>query len=279
MIGNFGKVLIERPFMIMVEKFKYVLFSVLYSFTLVLTFYIQHLFLPRYSRNQYRMYAMIFLGIFSIFLIYKFQINNYFNLYASKSNSICSILGTVLLFLGPIIQNEFFQFNKKQTHPEISGFNFLKSRFRKNMNFDNIQSFVIVPISEELICRCFICSLWESNGISNSKIIFLSPIAYGVSHFFQFFIDSGSAKSRLQFYTTECVFTIAFGWWLSLVWLRTHSFATCFVIHSFVLFMGFPEFRNVLRCRIEHQKILIMVGYLLGFTSFVGAVGYLVTAK
>jgi prenyl protein peptidase len=150
----------------------------------------------------------------------------------------------------------------------MDGFSFYLHDLRlRAFSRATILAVVVGPLTEELLYRPFTCSMWEKAQIGWLKIVFLSPIVFGLSHFHHYFLGRG--RNRLFQALFQCCFTTVFGWFASFVWCRTYSYSTCVIIHSFCNSMGFPDFQGAWNWAAKVEKIVIWGAYLLGLSGFV----------
>jgi len=103
------------------------------------------------------------------------------------------------------------------------------------------------PVTEEVLFRSASVPLLLLSQTSNTTIIFLTPIVFGlahVHHFYEFRIShphtpviSALLRSLLQF-----TYTTLFGGYATFIYLRTGSLLSVILVHAFCNWMGFPRF-------------------------------------
>lgn len=103
------------------------------------------------------------------------------------------------------------------------------------------------PITEEVLFRSASVPLLLLSQTSNTTIIFLTPIIFGlahVHHFYEFRIShphtqvvSALLRSLLQF-----TYTTLFGGYATFIFLRSGSLLSVILVHTFCNWMGFPRF-------------------------------------
>lgn len=103
------------------------------------------------------------------------------------------------------------------------------------------------PVTEEILFRSCSVPLLLLSQSSNSTIVFLTPIVFGlahVHHYYEFRIThphtpvlGALLRSLFQF-----AYTTLFGGYATFVYLRTGSLLTVIVIHAFCNWMGLPRF-------------------------------------
>ena len=117
------------------------------------------------------------------------------------------------------------------------------------------------PITEEAIFRSVIIPLHLLAHISPSKIVFLSPLYFGIAHvhhFYEFTLTHPHTpwlpillRNLFQF-----TYTTLFGWFAAFVYLRSGSIYTVIVIHTFCNWIGFPRFWG----RVQRKDAFAPVG-------------------
>lgn len=102
------------------------------------------------------------------------------------------------------------------------------------------------PITEEIIFRSVIITLHLLAKMSPGRIVFLSPLYFGIAHVHHFYefrlthpdtpIPAILFRSIFQFgYTT------VFGWFAAFLYLRTGSLPAVILVHSFCNWCGLPR--------------------------------------
>lgn len=117
-------------------------------------------------------------------------------------------------------------------------------------NFTSVYSMLMHiqgPVTEEILFRSASVPLLLLSHTSNSTIIFLTPIIFGlahVHHFYEFRITHPHTpvvavllRSLLQF-----SYTSLFGGYVTFLYLRTGSLLTVTLVHVFCNWRGLPRF-------------------------------------
>lgn len=102
-------------------------------------------------------------------------------------------------------------------------------------------------MTEELLFRSAAVPLLLGAGVSLDKIVFLTPIIFGVAHIHHFYefrlthphvpIFAAVARSLLQL-----TYTTLFGAYATFVFIRTGSLLSIILVHAFCNSMGLPRF-------------------------------------
>ncbi|SPN98308.1 related to CAAX prenyl protease 2 [Cephalotrichum gorgonifer] len=109
------------------------------------------------------------------------------------------------------------------------------------------RNFVVGPVTEELLFRSAAVPLLVGAGVSLGKIVFLTPIIFGLAHIHHFYefrlthphvpIIAAVARSLLQL-----TYTTLFGAYATFIFLRTGSLLAIIIVHAFCNAMGLPRF-------------------------------------
>src|SRR5271156_3709561 len=103
------------------------------------------------------------------------------------------------------------------------------------------------PLTEEILFRSASVPLLLLARMSSTKIIFLTPVIFGlahVHHFYEFRITHPhtpiiAAILRSVF---QLAYTTLFGAYATFLYLRTGSLLTVVLVHAFCNWMGLPRF-------------------------------------
>lgn len=101
-------------------------------------------------------------------------------------------------------------------------------------------------MSEEIIFRSVIISLHLLAKISSARIVFLSPLYFGIAHvhhFYEFRLThpDTSVSTALLSSVFQFGYTTVFGWWAAFLYLRTGSLLAVILAHSFCNWCGLPR--------------------------------------
>lgn len=147
---------------------------------------------------------------------------------------------TLLLYIGPLFEKIFI---------EGDGDDFRQGRsiIESLSSWQGYRNYVAGPITEEVIFRSVLVPLHLLAKVSPTKIVFLTPLYFGIAHvhhFYEFILTHPHTplfpallRSIFQFgYTT------LFGWFADFIYLRTGSIYACVIIHTFCNWVGLPRF-------------------------------------
>lgn len=103
------------------------------------------------------------------------------------------------------------------------------------------------PITEEVLFRSAAVPLLLLSQTSNTTIIFLTPVVFGLAHVHHFYefrithphtpIIGALLRSLLQL-----AYTTMFGGYATFIYMRTGSLLSVILVHAFCNWMGFPRF-------------------------------------
>ncbi|EAY04842.1 Clan U, family U48, CaaX prenyl peptidase 2-like [Trichomonas vaginalis G3] len=251
----------------MISELKAVGISLCISVTFISIFYVQKLIAPSVKKSTYRL-TVIFLAFLVNFAILM-HYDAVHPVYAF-GDSVCSllfILTTVCLFIGPIFQNYFKFMSRYNIVKDKNGF--LKNNLRSFIYDFPIIDVIIAPALEELLYRYAGGNLWLKANISDLKVIFLSPLIFGVAHFHHFFELHGPWQKRLIKCIIQVGFTSLFGFWTTFCWIKTHGLLTCMILHGFCNYMQFPDFAEALNWPNLSQRKVLYTSYISGIIIYV----------
>ncbi|KAH8689658.1 CaaX prenyl proteinase Rce1 [Talaromyces proteolyticus] len=150
-----------------------------------------------------------------------------------------SFLLTAILFSGPLFERGIVE---RDWMLGIRGAAIAES-LRSWIGFRN---FVAGPITEEVIFRSIIISLHLLAKMTPTRIVFISPLYFGIAHVHHFYefrlthpdtpVIAAVLRSLFQF-----AFTTVFGWFAAFVYLRTGSLPAVILVHSFCNWCGLPR--------------------------------------
>jgi len=134
---------------------------------------------------------------------------------------------------------------------------------------------IIGPITEEVVFRACILAAYKMAGSSQWKMVYLSPLWFGVAHVhhaWDTYNRYGRTRSALQVALGRTVFQLAytslFGFHCSWLFLRTGSLLSPILSHVFCNIMGLPLIPEEIR-RHPNRKITIIIFYLLGIAAYI----------
>ncbi|KIW79374.1 hypothetical protein Z517_05986 [Fonsecaea pedrosoi CBS 271.37] len=149
---------------------------------------------------------------------------------------------TLLLYVGPLFEKVFVEgeFDNLRQRGVAAISETLSS-------WQGYRNYVAGPITEEVVFRSVLIPIHLLAKISPSRIVFLTPLYFGIAHvhhFYEFHLTHPHIpllpvmlRSVLQF-----TYTTLFGWFAAFVYMRTGSVYACIIIHSFCNCVGLPRF-------------------------------------
>ncbi|KAL1948736.1 hypothetical protein VTO73DRAFT_10542 [Trametes versicolor] len=138
-----------------------------------------------------------------------------------------------------------------------------------------IRNYVVGPITEEVVFRACMLAVYHMAGSSHTKMIFLSPLAFGVAHFHHAWdtynrYGRTASAARVALLTTlfQTAYTSLFGFHCAYLFLRTGSLLPPTVSHIFCNIMGLPQYSLHVRM-FPKQRRVIQLAYILGIAGYV----------
>ncbi|KEY67290.1 hypothetical protein S7711_04543 [Stachybotrys chartarum IBT 7711] len=151
-----------------------------------------------------------------------------------------ALLLTALLFAGPLYECLVID----GAWAEWARLEPVKQAWRDWPTWRNL---VAGPVTEECLFRSAAVPLLLLAGSSHTRVIFLSPLVFGLAHLHHFYefrltnpgvsLAAAIARSVLQF-----SYTSLFGMYATFIFVRTASLPSVVLIHTFCNYMGLPRF-------------------------------------
>ncbi|KIM83543.1 hypothetical protein PILCRDRAFT_819168 [Piloderma croceum F 1598] len=188
--------------------------------------------------------------------------------------SIYPYLVTPILFLGPLYVrylSETLPFQRKYS---------IKYDFVPTfMSWQGIRNYIFAPITEELVFRACVLSVYQLSGASIISMVFLSPMSFGAAHihhawdiFNRYGKTAVAAKRAVIICLFQFAYTTLFGAYCSFLFIRTGSLFPPLVAHSFCNVIGLPQITAEMK-RWPRRKYAIIATYLVGIGSFIYTLG------
>ncbi|KAL2067949.1 hypothetical protein VTL71DRAFT_16047 [Oculimacula yallundae] len=155
------------------------------------------------------------------------------------SEAVKSVALTAILFLGPLFEGALAE-GQWRNWLRLRGLNTVLSGWMGWRNF------VAGPITEEVLFRSTSVPLLLLARTSNSSIIFLAPIIFGLAHIHHFYefrithpdtpVLTALLRSVVQF-----AYTTLFGGYVTFLYMRTGSLLGVILVHAFCNWQGLPR--------------------------------------
>ncbi|KAI0641398.1 CAAX protease self-immunity-domain-containing protein [Trametes meyenii] len=138
-----------------------------------------------------------------------------------------------------------------------------------------LRNYVIGPITEEIVFRGCILGVYHMAGASRTKMIFLTPLAFGVAHlhhawdtYSRYGRTANAARVAILSTLFQLAYTSLFGFHCAYLFLRTGSLLPPTVSHIFCNIMGLPQYSLHLRM-FPARRRLVQLAYLLGIAGYI----------
>ncbi|KAF9524127.1 hypothetical protein CPB83DRAFT_861789 [Crepidotus variabilis] len=137
------------------------------------------------------------------------------------------------------------------------------------------RNYWVGPITEEIVFRACVLSIYQLSGASKKKMIFLAPLTFGLAHahhawetYNRYGRTTAAAKRAILVTLFQLTYTTLFGIHVSYLFLRTGSIWPAITSHIFCNTMGIPEIGYEL-ATYKRWKQVIIVTYLAGIAAFI----------
>jgi prenyl protein peptidase len=153
------------------------------------------------------------------------------------------LLLTFLLFLGPLYEKIIVESNWRHWFSATSP----SSLTTTVSSWIGYRNYIAGPVTEEILFRSVLIPLHLLAKISAAKIVFLTPLYFGIAHVHHYYefrlthphtaVLPAVLRSVFQF-----TYTTLFGWYAAFLYLRTGSLMLVVLVHSFCNWCGLPRF-------------------------------------
>ncbi|KWU41772.1 Abi-domain-containing protein, partial [Rhodotorula sp. JG-1b] len=124
-----------------------------------------------------------------------------------------------------------------------------------------LRTYILGPLTEEITFRSCIMAVSALGGWSPVKLVFLTPLWFGIAHVhhaWETYVAGGRTRQALMRGTLQSTFQFAyttiFGWYAAFLFLRTGSIVPPFLAHVFCNIMGIPPLGWALQVWPEKKK-------------------------
>lgn len=200
--------------------------------------------------------------------IYNLTANAWLHLGFTWSNVLPLVI-TPLLFSGPL----YVQFLEK-TLPFQENWGFEKHVVCRFLSIVGLRNYFVAPITEEIVFRACVLTIYYLAGASRKKMIFLSPLVFGAAHIhhaFETYHRYGrtptAAKRAIISTIIQFSYTSVFGFYCCYLFLRSGSLLPPIAAHMFCNIMGIPQPNYEINL-MPDRKLSISAAYLFGIIGF-----------
>ncbi|KIK43183.1 hypothetical protein CY34DRAFT_23661 [Suillus luteus UH-Slu-Lm8-n1] len=205
-----------------------------------------------------------------IVFIHNLTANAWLHLGFTWSN-VLPLLITPLLFSGPL----YVQFLGK-TLPFQKDWGFERDVLFRFLSIVGLRNYFVAPITEEIVFRACVLTVYHLADASRMKMIFLSPLVFGAAHIHHAFETyhrygrtATAAKRAIISTVIQFAYTSVFGFFCCYLFLRSGSLLPPIAAHMFCNVMGVPQ-PNYEISLMPNRKLSILAAYLFGIIGFVG---------
>ncbi|ODV63734.1 CAAX prenyl protease [Ascoidea rubescens DSM 1968] len=185
------------------------------------------------------------------------------------NNTAKSLLLVVILFAGPLFDYVVLQKNQFGRRTNI-----IRNFYLETRNIWGFRNVIVGPFTEEIVyTSCILGCLYPLNKIGLDVLIFVTPLYFGVAHLHHGYELYSTSTYKKLFIVKVCLaqfaYTSLFGIFTNYVFLRMGNVWSCFVVHSFCNYMGFPSFKpSSNRTSMKTVYYLLLIGGAIGFFMF-----------
>ncbi|KDN38085.1 hypothetical protein K437DRAFT_228788 [Tilletiaria anomala UBC 951] len=190
---------------------------------------------------------------------------------------------TALIYCGPL-----YCCFLDQSLPFQRQFSFKRDVLFRFSQLQGLRTFVVGPLTEELVFRSCIIGVSLCSGFSRMSLIFLTPAYFSIAHFhhaWENYVGEGKTRKALKRSVQRAIFqmlyTAIFGWYANTLLLRTGEVPRIagnvivpFLSHVFCNVMGLPDLFHAEETH-PQRKLSIRMAHLAGIAAFVGFFGRL----
>ncbi|KAI3603060.1 prenyl proteinase rce1 [Moniliophthora roreri] len=208
-------------------------------------------------------YALTLMGMPS------FEISSYL-LPAGLWHAFAPHLLAPLLFLGPLYAQYLIWFHPRRTWS-------LKSRIWETYaTWQGLRNYIVAPITEELVFRACVLSVYYLGKIPRLQMIWLGPLNFGLAHlhhawdtYNRFGRTANALKRAVVSSLFQLAYTTLFGAFCTFIFLRTASLAPVINAHIFCNVMGIPDVAGDLNIGAQNRrKYVVIAAYVVGAVGF-----------
>lgn len=186
-------------------------------------------------------------------------------------SNVLPLLITPLLFSGPL----YAQFLGK-TLPFQKDWDFERDVMVRFLSIVGLRNYFVAPITEEIVFRACVLTVYHMADASRMRMIFLSPLVFGAAHIHHAFETyhrygrtATAARRAIISTVIQFTYTSVFGFYCCYLFLRSGSLLPPIAAHMFCNVMGVPQ-PNYEISLMPSRKLSILAAYLFGIIGFVG---------
>jgi prenyl protein peptidase len=175
---------------------------------------------------------------------------------------------TPLLFLGPLYSRYL-----SESLPFQRRWFFRSEVLPIFFTWQGIRNYLLAPITEELVFRACVLSMYHLSGASTKRMIFLSPLSFGAAHihhawdtYNRYGKTPGAFKRAIIMMLFQLSYTSIFGFHCAFLFLRTGSILPPISAHVFCNIIGLPHLGMELS-QFPRRKTAILGAYLIGVVA------------
>ncbi|KAI0353885.1 Abi-domain-containing protein [Trametes cingulata] len=189
---------------------------------------------------------------------------------ASRLSILLPCLVTPALFLGPLYVAWLCETLPLQRRWSVRG-----DLLPIFTTWIGVRNYIVAPITEEAVFRACMLAVYHMAGASRAKMIFLTPLAFGVAHlhhawdiYNRYGRTSYAVRTAIISTLFQLAYTSLFGFHCAYLFLRTGSLLPPTSAHVFCNIMGFPQYGLHVRMFPKRRR-LIQLMYIFGVAAYI----------
>ncbi|GMH23165.1 hypothetical protein Nepgr_025008 [Nepenthes gracilis] len=206
-----------------------------------------------------------------IFDIYGVRVDHFWR------SMVLPLLLTSLMYAGSLLCKFLLLLDSWREHGNggisVDGINYAMQKFLDWMlsvasNVAAWRTYVVAPITEELVFRACMIPLLLCGGFKAYHVVFLSPIFFSLAHlnhFLEFYSQKNHSLLRASLAVgLQLGYTVIFGSYGSFLFIRTGHLIAPLAAHIFCNFMGLPLIYS------NRKGLIISLTFVAGAVGFAG---------
>ena len=206
---------------------------------------------PLFLRNdpttiKLRFISVTFTCVFATILVWMFvpredgerlcdQLGSCIHEISFMSVFVIPLIITAILYLGPlVVLKDTYTLSEFKDH--------LREEFSPT-DLTFLRNYVVAPISEDFIFRAVMVSFMRGISLNPWFLTLGTSIIFSLGHSHHYFFQryQGDMTVSVNEWMFQLMYTFLFGCYCCMFYLKTGSFLTPVILHSFCNFMGFPD--------------------------------------
>ncbi|KAI0779196.1 hypothetical protein BC629DRAFT_1523164 [Irpex lacteus] len=137
------------------------------------------------------------------------------------------------------------------------------------------RNYIVAPLTEEVVFRACILAIYHLAGVSSKKLIFLSPLWFGLAHvhhglevYHRLGCTAQAARTAVISVLFQLAYTTLFGFHCAYLFLKSGSLLPPLLSHIFCNIMGLPGFGSDV-AQFPQRRMIIILVYVFGIVGYI----------